>query len=155
MTDDARALVAQHESDVADFDAFFSEQAEQREGVPLRLFGREYRLPTSLPLLFTLQMERLKESADADDIRKMLASLFGPDALDEWAQRGMTDRQLGVVLVWSAANCRKPGAVSMAEAARLYDERENAAAGKATPNRAERRAKSQGKGKRPASSGKR
>jgi hypothetical protein len=155
VTDDARALVAQHESDVADFDAFFSEQAEQREGVPLRLFGREYRLPTSLPLLFTLQMERLKDSADPDDIRKMLASLFGPDALDAWAERGMTDRQLGVVLVWSTANCRKPGAVSMSEAARLYDERENAAAGKAAPNRAERRAKSQGKGKRPASSGKR
>ncbi|RZU21741.1 hypothetical protein [Streptomyces sp. BK239] len=155
MTDNARALVAQHESDVADFDAFFSEQAEQREGVPLKLYGREYRLPTSLPLLFTLQMERLKDSADPNDIRKMLASLFGPDALDEWAARGMTDRQLGVVLVWSTANCRRPGSVSMAEAARLYDEREGATTGKAAPNRAERRAKSKGKGKQPASSGRR
>ncbi|MEV6395593.1 hypothetical protein AB0M39_12575 [Streptomyces sp. NPDC051907] len=151
MSEETRDLVAQSQS-VADFDAFFTEQAEQHEGVPLKLYGREYVLPTSLPLLFTLQMERLKNSADPDDIRKMLASLFGPDALDAWAVRGMTDRQLGVVLVWSTANCRTPGSVSMAEAARLYDEREGTA-GKAPGNRAERRAKP--KGKKPASSGRR
>ncbi|MET9429804.1 hypothetical protein [Streptomyces sp. NPDC003036] len=153
MTENPRDLAAEQQGDVADFDAFFSEQAEQRTGVPLKLYGREYTLPTSLPLLFTLQMERLKDSADPDDIRKMLASLFGPDALDAWAEHGMTDRQLGVVLVWSTANCRTPGSVTMAEAARLYDERENGSAGKAPGNRAERRTKS--KGKKPASSGRR
>ncbi|MEL3944500.1 hypothetical protein [Streptomyces sp. LNU-CPARS28] len=153
MSDDARGLVVEQGGDVADFDAFFTEHAAQVEGVPLRLFGREYRLPTSLPLLFTLQMERLKDSSDPDDIRKMLASLFGPDALDQWAERGMTDRQLGVVLVWSTANCRRPGAVSMTEAARLYDERENATAGKVPANRAERRKTSKPKKKAATSGG--
>ncbi|NUK09748.1 hypothetical protein HRW18_17395 [Streptomyces lunaelactis] len=152
MSENPRDLAAEQQLDVADFDAFFTEQAEQRAGVPLKLYGREYVLPTSLPLLFTLQMERLKDSADPDDIRKMLASLFGPDALDAWAEHGMTDRQLGVVLVWSTANCRTPGAVSMAEAARLYDEREGGT-GKAPANRAERRTKN--KGRKPATSGKR
>ncbi|WP_329148288.1 hypothetical protein OIU91_19840 [Streptomyces sp. NBC_01456] len=109
---------------VADFDAFFAEQNEPRFGATLRLFGREYVLPTSLPLLFTLQMERVQNSSDADDIRRLLASLFGPTALDEWAEHGMTDRQLGVVLLWSAANAREPGCISIAEAVELYDEQE-------------------------------
>lgn len=137
-------------SGAADFDAFFAEHAEQHTGAALRLYGHEYTLPTSLPLLFTLQMERLKDSSDPDDIRRMLSSLFGPDALDTWAGHGMTDRQLGVVLVWSTANCRRPGSIDMAEAARLYDERENPPEGKA-PNRAARR---KGTGTR-ANSGKR
>lgn len=119
------------EVEVADFDAFFGEHAEQRAGATLRLFGTEYVLPTSLPVLFTLQMERVRDSSRPEDIRRMLSSLFGPDALDAWAEAGMTDRQLGVVLVWAAANCRTPGALSMPEAAALYDEREAGEGGKA------------------------
>ncbi|MFE1773761.1 hypothetical protein [Streptomyces sp. NPDC059008] len=111
---------------VADFDAFFAEQNEVRFGATLRLYGREYVLPTSLPLLFTLQMERVQNSTDPDDIRRLLASLFGPAALDEWADNGMTDRQLGVVLLWSAANAREPGCLSISEAVELYDEQEAA-----------------------------
>jgi hypothetical protein len=110
----------------ADFDAFFAEQNQARFGATLRLYGREYVLPTSLPLLFTLQMERVKDSADPDDIRRLLASLFGPKALDEWADHGMSDRQLGVVLLWSAANSREPGSLSIAAAVALYDEQEAA-----------------------------
>lgn len=141
----------QHEV-VADFDAFFTEQSEAKTGATLRLYGRDYVLPVSLPLLVTLQMERLKDSSDPDDIRRLLASLFGPDALDTWADHGMTDRQLGVVLVWSTANCRTPGSISMGEAARLYDERQNASEGKA-PNRAERRTSAKNRGRKRPSSG--
>ncbi|WP_406321054.1 hypothetical protein [Streptomyces sp. NBC_00519] len=121
-----------HEHEVADFDQFFAEHAEPRFGAVLKLYGREYVLPTSLPLLFTLQMERVKDSDNPDDIRRLLASLFGPAALDEWAEHGMTDRQLGIVLVWAAANSREPGCLSMREAAAAYDERE-ADEGKALP----------------------
>ncbi|MFC8095374.1 hypothetical protein [Streptomyces sp. NPDC057301] len=116
----------QGEQDVADFDAFFSEQNEPRFGATLRLYGREYVLPTSLPLLFTLQMERVQSSSDPNDIRRLLSSLFGPSSLDEWAEHGMTDRQLGVVLVWAAANSREPGCLSIAEAAELFDAQEEA-----------------------------
>ncbi|MGW9041252.1 hypothetical protein ACWGQL_01600 [Streptomyces lydicus] len=114
----------QERGEVADFDAFFSETTEPRFGAVLRLYEREYVLPTSLPLLFTLQMERVKDSEDPDDIRRLLASLFGPRALDEWAEHGMTDRQLGIVLVWAAANSREPGCLSVADAAKLHDEQE-------------------------------
>lgn len=142
---DAEHLDHEHQGDgVADFDAFFSEHAEPRTGETLRLFGRTYILPTSLPLLFTLQMERVRDSSNPEDIRRLLASLFGPTALDEWAECGMTDRQLGVVLIWAAANCREPGSITMARAAVAYDEHEavgEGGEGKApSPNRAERRA---------------
>lgn len=67
----------------------------------------------------------------------------------------MTDRQFGIVLIYSAANVRTPGSVTMKRAAELHDAQERArAAGKAAaPNRAARRAKPKN-GKR-RSSGKR
>ncbi|MFJ8334573.1 hypothetical protein [Streptomyces sp. NPDC094437] len=126
--------------ETADFDAFFAEQIPDRPRAALTLYGREHVLPDSLPLLFTLQMERVQHSSDPEDVRRMLATLFVEGALDEWAEHGMTDRQLGVVLIWSAANIRNPGAVSMQRAAELYDQGEAGRTGKAPANRAERRA---------------
>ncbi|MGW1770638.1 hypothetical protein [Streptomyces sp. NPDC002104] len=123
----------------ADFDAFFAEEAGTRPREQLTLYSTTYTLPESLPLLFTLQMERVQTSSDPADVRRMLSTLYGLDVLDVWADHGMTDRQLGVVLIYSAANIRRPGSVTMARAAEMYAEQE---AGKAAaPNRAARRAK--------------
>ncbi|GLW53974.1 hypothetical protein [Kitasatospora phosalacinea] len=139
--------------DVADFDAFFAEQRQSGSGgVPLRLYGRTYRLPKSMPLLFSLQMERLQHSENPDDVRMILRTLVGEDALDHWAENGMDDREFGIVLIWSAANVRSPGSVSMQRAAALYDEQSAAKArGKAAPapapNRAARRKKPKKKGR--------
>lgn len=142
--------------DVADFDAFFAEQAAvEPAGAPLRLYGRAYTLPVGLPALVTLQLHRVQHSARPEDIRSLLGALFGPDALDTFTANAMTDRQLGVLLLWATANCAKPGAVSMTEAAELYDERE-AAQGKAraAANRQQRRSgKGKGKGKKRPNSG--
>ncbi|MBP0456253.1 hypothetical protein [Streptomyces montanisoli] len=123
----------------ADFDAFFAEEATTRDRARITLYGVEYVLPESLPLMFTLQMERVQNSSDPDDVRRMLAILYGADVLDTWAEHGMTDRQLGVVLIYSAANVRRPGAMTMQRAAELYEQQE---AGKAPAptNRAARRA---------------
>ncbi len=123
----------------ADFDAFFAEESRTRPREQLTLYGTTYTLPESLPLMFTLTMERVQESSDPADVRRLLSTLYGADVLDEWAEHGMTDRQLGVVLIYSAANIRTPGSVSMARAAELHAEQE---AGKAAAqNRAQRRAK--------------
>ncbi|WP_399088028.1 hypothetical protein ACGH2B_12510 [Streptomyces sp. BBFR2] len=142
MSDDA--LDHEHGQEhgaAADFDAFFAEQATAKPRATLTLYGRTYTLPDSMPLLFTIQMERVQASEDPDDVRRMLGTLYGPDALDQWAEKGMTDRQLGIVLIWSAANIRTPGSVSMQRAAELHDEGEAAKAGKAAAaNRAQRRA---------------
>jgi hypothetical protein len=139
--------------DVADFDAFFAEQATPRRGLPLRLFGRTYTLPPSLPALYLLQLHRVMNSANAEDVSRLLAALFGPDAVNHWAEAGMDDRQLGIVLMWATANVAKPGALSMEQAAAEYDRREAAKAGKAprpaTTQRPKNRPK--GKGKRPNS----
>lgn len=148
-------LGAAHE--VADFDAFFAEQAEpEPQGVPLKLYGRTYTLPGTLPALFTLQLHRVQNSARPDDIRRLLASLFGPDAVDHWTERGMSDRQLGIVLLWSTANVADPGAVSMERAEQLYDEREQAKAqGKARPRPAKPKGGKGNGSRKPRSSGKR
>lgn len=142
------------EVEVADFDAFFAEQARpKRKGVPLRLFGRTYILPASLPALFTLQLHRVQHSARPEDIRRLIGSLFGPEAVDVFTEAGMEDRELGIVLLWSTANVAEPHSISMERAAQLYDERE-AAKGKAAPRPARTKPKNKGKGKgRPRSSG--
>ncbi|MYR46594.1 hypothetical protein GTW67_32235 [Streptomyces sp. SID5910] len=136
-----------------DFDAFFAEEVDDRPRHPFTLYGKRYTLPESMPLMFTLGMERLQHSSNPDDIRKMLRPLFGRDTLDEWAEHGMTDRQFAVVLIYSAANIRTPGALTMQGAADAYDRQEAAKAGKAaTPNRAARRKKGK---RKTASSGRR
>lgn len=139
----------------ADFDAFFGEEVNKgtRTRQPLTVCGRTYILPDSLPLMFTLQATRVQESSSIDDVRKMLTPLFGRDALDDWAEAGMTDRQFRIVLIYAAANVRAPGSLTMQGAAELHDEQEAAkAAGKVVgPNRAARRSKP----KKHASSGKR
>ncbi|MFD5231020.1 hypothetical protein ACFWJ5_21270 [Streptomyces qaidamensis] len=130
-TDEQALDVDQAVDDVADFDAFFAEQAEpERRGVPLRLYGRTYTLPPTLPALYMLQLHRVMHSARPEDIRRLLGSLFGPEAVDHWAEAGMDDRKLGIVLMWATANVADPGSLSMEQAAAAYDKRE-AAKGKA------------------------
>ncbi|APD18545.1 tail assembly chaperone [Streptomyces phage Picard] len=128
--DDQALDVDQDVDDVADFDAFFAEQAQPRRGVSLRLFGRTYTLPSTLPALYMLQLHRLKNSTNPEDIHRLLAPLFGPDAVAHWSDNGMDDRQLGIVLMWATANLAAPGSLSMGQAAAEYDRRE-AAKGKA------------------------
>ncbi|MCZ9348543.1 hypothetical protein NGM36_01760 [Streptomyces mutabilis] len=148
---DIMAEVARDLADNGDFDAFFGEEVAKgtRQRQTITLYGSTYTLPDSLPLMFTLQAERVQASADLSDVRRMLAALVGVDALDDWAEHGMTDRQFRIVLMYSAANVRSPGSLSMQRAAELYDEQEAAkdAQGKApAPNRAARRKKSKKRG---------
>ncbi|RSS59579.1 hypothetical protein [Streptomyces sp. WAC01280] len=134
--------------DAADFDAFFAEQAITRPRQRITLFGREHLLAAELPLMFTLEAERIQYSSDPNDVRKMLITIFGSDVLDEWAEHGLTDRQLGILLIYSAAAIRSPGTVTMQRAAELHDE-QDAEQGKApAPNRAQRRTKPKRKGGR-------
>ncbi|MFJ7337882.1 hypothetical protein ACIQUU_32115 [Streptomyces sp. NPDC101116] len=142
--DDEKPLAEQ----AADFDAFFGEEVNRRERPTLTVCGKTYTLPDSLPLMFTLQAERVQESSSVDDVRKMLAPLFGADALDHWADNGMTDRQFRIVLVYATANVRTPGSLTMQAAAELHDRQEaEKAAGKApSPNRAARRSKTKKRG---------
>lgn len=139
----------------ADFDAFFAEEVAHRPRQPLTLYGKTYTLPDSLPLMFTLQAERVQNSSSVDDVRAMLATLFDGGALDDWAAGGMTDRQFRIVLIYATANVRTPGSLTMQGAAELHDQRAEQETGKApAPNRAARRA-NKPKSKKRGSSGRR
>jgi hypothetical protein len=96
-----------------------------------------------------LQLHRVMHSARPEDIRRLLGSLFGPAAVDDWAEAGMDDRKLGIVLMWATANVADPGSLSMEQAAAAYDKREAAKAGKAprpaTTSRPKNRPKGKGK----------
>lgn len=138
-------------AEVADFDAYFEEQTQRPpEGLPLRLFGRDYVLPPKLSTIFALQLHRVQSSAHPNDIRRLLAALFGPDAIDHWAENGMDDRTFGIVLLWSTSNMTAPGSMSIAQAAEEYDAREaaQAKAGKAKPPRPRPKGKRRSSGKR-------
>ncbi|MFB8241994.1 hypothetical protein ACFC58_36215 [Kitasatospora purpeofusca] len=142
-------------SDFADFDAFFAERkAERGPGARLRLYDRDYELPTEAPLAFVLLSESMADRQDVGALREVLAPIFGADALDEWAAAGMADSEFEIVLHWAAANMASPGALTIADAAREVAE---ADAGKARPpaNRAERRAavKTQPKPRKRATTG--
>jgi hypothetical protein len=131
--------------DLEDADAFFAAEVSTVRPAVLRLYGEEYELPTRTPLAFVMLAERNAADSSIDAVRKVLTPVFGEDALDVWVDRGMDDRQFGVILLWSTQNMRQPGCMTLAEAARIYDEQ--AAAGKApapTSNRAARRAAQRG-----------
>jgi hypothetical protein len=127
--------------DFTDADAFFAAEVLPVRPAVLHMYGRVYTLPTQVPLSFNLLLERHQEDTGMDAFREVLGPIFGADALDYWISRGIDDRRLGIVLGWAIANMRNPGSVSLAEAARLYDEQTSGKAQTPTPtaNRAERR----------------
>ncbi|MDT0432808.1 hypothetical protein [Streptomyces salyersiae] len=135
-------------AEAADFTAFFAEEAATRPRQPITLYGTRYLLPHSLPLMFTMQMERVQASEDVEDVRTMLATLYGPGALDRWAEKGMTEDQLGIVLIYSAANIKRPGSCTMQRAAELHAEQSAGKAPAPAPaNREQRRKKTKKKGR--------
>ncbi|MGI5450581.1 hypothetical protein ACQEVM_33365, partial [Streptomyces sp. CA-243310] len=89
------------QADATDFDAFIVEELATRPRERLTLYGKTYVLPESLPIMFTLLMTRVQDSQDPEDVAKLLAILFGGDVLNTWAEHGMTDRQLGILLIFS------------------------------------------------------
>jgi len=125
--------------DTTDADAFFAAELSTVKAAVLHLYDRDYILPTTVPLAFSLLAERHREDASVETLRTVLTPIFGADALDHWLVSGIDERKLGVVLLWSAQNMHQPNSLSFPDAVREYDQRE--ARGKAL-NRAQRRARS-------------
>ncbi|MFI6443828.1 hypothetical protein [Kitasatospora sp. NPDC050543] len=142
------------ELDYADADAFFAAEVEHVQPAVLRLFGTDYTLPPRVPLAFNMLLARHSEDESEEALARVLAPLFGDDALAFWLTKGIDDRQLGIVLAWSIANIKKPGALSLADAARVYDEETARKTEGKARNRAERRARPvSGSGGRSSSTG--
>lgn len=103
-----------------DFDAFWSEQ--DRKGTTLKnVFGIDVQLPPKLPLRFEIEARRLKNSEDEDDIKRLVALLFGETSLDRWVDAGMDNEQFGVMIMWGTANASGQR-MSLAEARSEYRE---------------------------------
>lgn len=137
-------------AEFADFDAWAAEQSEpERTGVPFRLYGRTWRLPEQVGGMFGMLVQRMQASEDAADVQRLVAYLFGRDALDEFLSHGMRDDQFATLLIWATDNLRAPGSMSIAEADAERIRREDVKGKAQGPNRAQRRNK---KGK-PRSSG--
>lgn len=75
--------------------------AKQRRTEVIR--GLEVDVPYDLPLDFRARMEELSDSDDEDDVRELVAELYGPDALDAWTQAGMGSVEFQVILAWGVA----------------------------------------------------
>lgn len=156
MADDHEGLEA---GEVEDFDQFRKDRDNRaKPGPRLRLFGTVHELPRQIPLAFKVLEERHRDREDFDALREVLTPLFGADALDTWAAKGMGHIDFATVLAWSSENMRNPGSVTLAEAEAAvraeWDDEGKAPA--AAGNREQRRAaaKKQGdKGRKKSGSG--
>lgn len=110
---------AEHDpTEVVDFDAFWEDQKAQgkREGKRVKLMGEVVELPPSLPLQFEMEAKRLSRSKDEDDMRDLLAILFGEGCIERWAEKGMDIDMFQTLVAWAPLHIQGEE-VSLAEVA--------------------------------------
>ena len=88
---------APEDLELEDFDAFWVKRKRPRT----RIMGQIVELPASLPLRFELEAKKLAKSKAEQDVRTLVAILFGDDALDQWTQAGMDVEQFQLLLAWA------------------------------------------------------
>lgn len=103
-----------------------------------RILGVEVAVPHDLPLNFGARYELVKDSTDPEDMKALVGVVFGQGVLDQWIARGAGIEQVKVILTWGMLNGSGIPA-TFEEAAEKVAEVEAEQAGKALPNRADRR----------------
>lgn len=90
--------------DGEDFTAFWT--SRNRRGATLRnvVPGVNVELPAELPLAFEVEARRLANDRSLDAVHHLFALLYGPGTLAGLIDGGLTGEQLGVLLLWGAAN---------------------------------------------------
>lgn len=134
--DDVDELGQDTDDVVDDFDAFWQQHtaAEKREHV--RIMDQRVPVPADIPIVRLQEIERIDVDADENEVRDVVAELFGGNVLDAWIDAGMTSRQFGTILAWAVRRAQGHK-TTFAEAARLVEQGDQ---GKAQPNRQQRRA---------------
>jgi hypothetical protein len=131
----ARAVRAQN--DAQNWDDFWGEVNAARTTEVIR--GVTVPVPTDLPLIFKQRMTELQDSDRDEDVRELVALVFGEGVLDQWRDAGMGAQELKVLLAWGFANgSGKP--TSFREAFEIVTEAEAQGKAPGAPNRAARRA---------------
>ncbi|UNZ18869.1 hypothetical protein [Streptomyces sp. 891-h] len=151
MSDEQYGQEHDEQPNTADWDAFWAEERVEPEfdGMPFHMFEKEWHLPSRLPALIQVQMHRVRESADPEDIENLLGALLPRDLVDELIRRRADDRRMAILLAWAVANTATPGSLSLERARQLYDERDS------TPGKARKPRPSGSKNKKRKSSGRR
>lgn len=134
--------MTEHVEPVKDDDDFLAFWREHKPPETKRILGVTVVVPTDLPLNWQARMEQARESDSEDDVRGLLAELFGADVMDKWIENKVSGPQMWVLMTWAITNgMGRP--TTFAEAAALAEEaRKVIDQGKAqtVPNRADRRA---------------
>ena len=87
-----------------DFDAFWQEK--KAEPLEVKVFGKKYKLPATLPAALVIRLMRLMAEDQGDappppgEVVAMLEGMFGKKVLDEWAAKGITMDQMVDILEW-------------------------------------------------------
>lgn len=100
--------------------------------------GVEVRIPTDVPLAMEQRLKDLHDSESEEDLRELIALLFGDDVLGRWIDAGMGSLEFKTVLAWGMAHAAGTK-VSFMEAFELV-RAEEAGEGKA-PSGANRQAR--------------
>lgn len=98
-------------------------------------------VPSDLPLGFQQRVNELRDSTRDEDVRELVALIFGPGVLDQWIANDMGSREFKVVMAWGMANGGGK-TTSFREAYEMVTaaEAEGKAGSAPSPNRAARRA---------------
>lgn len=82
-----------------DFDAFWDQL--DRKGKVTTIMGERVTLPPAIPLQFELEAKRVQRSKKPEDIKRLVAILFGDGTLKRWSEKGMDQHQFMVLLAWA------------------------------------------------------
>jgi len=85
--------------DTLDFDQFWSNQ-KIKEQERVKILGGWVVVPTDIPLAIEQKAQNTKVG-DPSATKELLAALYGDGTYDEWVSRGLTLRQLTVIMAWS------------------------------------------------------
>jgi hypothetical protein len=133
----AAARAAKAQNDAQSWDDFWAEVNAARVTEVIR--GVEVPVPSDLPLIFQQRMNELRDSDRDEDVRELVALVFGDGVLDQWRDAGMGAAELRVVLAWGFAN-GSGKATSFREAYDIVTQAEAEGKAPGGPNRAARRA---------------
>lgn len=126
--------------DTGSWDAFWAEVNTKDQPTEV-IRTVTVRVPSDLPLGFQQRVNQLKDSDRDEDVRELVALIFGEGVLDQWIEADMGSREFKIVLAWGMANGGgRPTsfreAYDMVTAAEAAGKEESAP----QPNRAARRA---------------
>lgn len=120
-------LNAAEAAEYDDFDAFWASRTQVR---PARIRGEIVTPPTDVPLAMLDELAEVENSEKPEDVKRMLARIFGGEVFDKWVDAGMGLEEFQVVLAWAGAHMRGTPC-TFAEAVELYLKARAEQAGKA------------------------